>query len=520
MANCHSHAFHRALQGADAAGAGDVLDVAGADVRRGGAARPGLLPGAGAGPRTRRWWPAGSPAWGSSTTCTTSPTGRRTTTPTPWGRRSSRRQRQAGLRITLLDTCYLSSGFGDPPHGVQRRFSDGTAERWAERVAGLQNAGAAIHSVRAVPDDQLRTVVEAEQRQAPPRPPLRADPGERRLRRGLRRHAHPAARRPRRARPTDQRRARHPPHRRRHRPPRHDAHLRLLLPDHRTRPRRRHRPEPSPPRRRQPAHPRLRQPRGHRPVRGDARGRARRAPRHAATRPLGSRRAAAAATTDGHASLGYDDAGAIAVGAAGRPGHPRHHDAAHGRDRPRRAHRRLRGDRRRRRPGHRRRQGRLPAGRRGRDRPRAGRRHRRAARHDLHRHHEHRRARHQRPARRPPTTSSASSRRPPSSWTATGSPGPDRPTTHRPPTSTSTRAGARSSRGSSTATPTSSSPATARRSSPPAWPGRRTPPAASARPSPPPARPPTSSSPAASPPWSPRCAARARPRSRSRAATA
>ncbi len=68
---------------------------------------------------------------------------------------------QAGLRIRLLDTCYLSSGFGEPPEGVQRRFSDGTAEAWAERVSALTEAGAAIHSVRAVPDDQLATVVEA-----------------------------------------------------------------------------------------------------------------------------------------------------------------------------------------------------------------------------------------------------------------------------------------------------------------------------------------------------------------------
>jgi formiminoglutamate deiminase len=69
---------------------------------------------------------------------------------------------RAGLRIRLLDTCYLSSGFGEQPQGVQRRFSDGTAEAWAERVGDLgEHAGAAIHSVRAVPDDQLAAVVEA-----------------------------------------------------------------------------------------------------------------------------------------------------------------------------------------------------------------------------------------------------------------------------------------------------------------------------------------------------------------------
>jgi formiminoglutamate deiminase len=74
--------------------------------------------------------------------------------------------REAGLRITLLDTCYLSAGFGRPPEGVQRRYSDGTADAWAERAALLGPAagvvhGAAIHSVRAVPRDQLGTVVAA-----------------------------------------------------------------------------------------------------------------------------------------------------------------------------------------------------------------------------------------------------------------------------------------------------------------------------------------------------------------------
>jgi formiminoglutamate deiminase len=58
----------------------------------------------------------------------------------------------AGIRLTLLDTCYLSSGFGKPPEGVQVRYSDGTAAQWAERAG---DGPAAIHSVRAVPRDQL-----------------------------------------------------------------------------------------------------------------------------------------------------------------------------------------------------------------------------------------------------------------------------------------------------------------------------------------------------------------------------
>ncbi|WP_340540227.1 formimidoylglutamate deiminase [Nocardioides sp. GXZ039] len=61
---------------------------------------------------------------------------------------------EARIRICLLDTGYLSSGFGAPPEGVQRRYSDGTAARWAERAGA---GPAAIHSVRAVPREDLAT---------------------------------------------------------------------------------------------------------------------------------------------------------------------------------------------------------------------------------------------------------------------------------------------------------------------------------------------------------------------------
>ncbi|MBA2717205.1 MAG: formimidoylglutamate deiminase [Propionibacteriales bacterium] len=74
--------------------------------------------------------------------------------------------RDAGLRIALLDTCYLSAGFGAEPSGVQRRFSDGTVDAWCERVTAMARevtdpavvVGAAIHSVRAVPHTDLGAV--------------------------------------------------------------------------------------------------------------------------------------------------------------------------------------------------------------------------------------------------------------------------------------------------------------------------------------------------------------------------
>jgi formiminoglutamate deiminase len=81
--------------------------------------------------------------------------------------------RDAGIRITLLDTCYLAGGFDQQLQGPQLRFGDGDAAAWAHRVSALQGTehariGAAIHSVRAVPADQLKTVAAwAQDRRAP-----------------------------------------------------------------------------------------------------------------------------------------------------------------------------------------------------------------------------------------------------------------------------------------------------------------------------------------------------------------
>jgi formiminoglutamate deiminase len=72
---------------------------------------------------------------------------------------------EAGIRITLLDTCYLHGGVGVELSEGQRRFSDGAAERWAERVDALAGGptvriGAAIHSVRAVVPEEATAVAD------------------------------------------------------------------------------------------------------------------------------------------------------------------------------------------------------------------------------------------------------------------------------------------------------------------------------------------------------------------------
>jgi formiminoglutamate deiminase len=72
----------------------------------------------------------------------------------------------AGIRITLLDTCYLAGGIDTPLAPEQHRFSDGSADAWAERISAQRpsahaRVGAAVHSVRAVPRADLPRVVEA-----------------------------------------------------------------------------------------------------------------------------------------------------------------------------------------------------------------------------------------------------------------------------------------------------------------------------------------------------------------------
>lgn len=88
---------------------------------------------------------------------------------------------EVGIRLTLLDTCYLAGGPGVPLAGVQVRFGDGTAAGWLDRWSRLRDAlgavgpggssagdpsvdgvvlGAAVHSVRAVAPEAMAFVAE------------------------------------------------------------------------------------------------------------------------------------------------------------------------------------------------------------------------------------------------------------------------------------------------------------------------------------------------------------------------
>ncbi|QCB22951.1 MULTISPECIES: formimidoylglutamate deiminase [unclassified Streptomyces] len=172
LANAHSHAFHRALRGTVQVGSGTfwtwrevMYSVADRltpetylDLARAVYAEMAL---------------AGITTVGEFHYVHHAPGGTAYADPNAMGEALIQAAADAGVRITLLDTCYLSSGFGQPPDTHQLRFSDGTADAWAQRCSVLEERdhariGAAVHSVRAVPADQLATVARwAEERRAP-----------------------------------------------------------------------------------------------------------------------------------------------------------------------------------------------------------------------------------------------------------------------------------------------------------------------------------------------------------------
>ena len=186
LVNAHSHAFHRALRGRTEAAAGDfwawrqqmyaVAERLDPDsyhsLARALYAEMAL---------------AGITTVGEFHYLHHAPGGARYADPNAMGKALLAAAADAGVRITLLDTCYLQGGLDQPLAGPQTRFGDGTVEAWAER-ADLQSTvatgsnvrlGAAIHSVRAVDRKGIALVAEwASQRQLPLHVHVSEQPGE------------------------------------------------------------------------------------------------------------------------------------------------------------------------------------------------------------------------------------------------------------------------------------------------------------------------------------------------------
>jgi len=188
LANAHSHAFHRALRGAGAAPG---------DPRGGGSfwtwrdrmyAVAERIDPAAYFTLARAVYAemslAGITCVGEFHYLHHAPGGARYRDPNETGRLLIEAAAAAGLRITLLDACYLAGGFAPggkplPLAGAQLRFSDGSAAAWTERLAGFRcdshgmiaphaRLGAAIHSVRAVGPDQMPEIIAWSQRHGAP----------------------------------------------------------------------------------------------------------------------------------------------------------------------------------------------------------------------------------------------------------------------------------------------------------------------------------------------------------------
>lgn len=166
LANCHSHAFHRALRGRTQQGRGTFWTWREQMYAVAAALDPDSY-FALARATYREMVAAGITSVGEFHYLHHAPDGTPYDDPNAMGHAAVAAAQEAGIRISLLDTCYLSSGFGAPVEGVQRRYSDGNADSWADRrrelaaSAGSDSVliGSAIHSVRAVPREQLGTVV-------------------------------------------------------------------------------------------------------------------------------------------------------------------------------------------------------------------------------------------------------------------------------------------------------------------------------------------------------------------------
>ena len=174
LANAHSHAFHRALRGITQASRGTfwtwrerMYEVA-----------DRLDPDSYLALATAVYAEmalAGVSCVGEFHYLHHGPSGTPYADPNQMGRSLIEAARQAGIRITLLDACYLAGGLSadgrpQPLEGAQLRFGDADGTAWAARadalgqdaVGGLSphaRVGAAIHSVRAVPPEQMSDVV-------------------------------------------------------------------------------------------------------------------------------------------------------------------------------------------------------------------------------------------------------------------------------------------------------------------------------------------------------------------------
>jgi len=159
FANAHSHAFHRALRGRTHAGGGTFWTWREGMYALAERLEPDSYYRLARGVYAEMVL-AGITCVGEFHYLHHAPGGRPYTDPNAMGEALIQAAADAGIRITLLDTLYLAGGFDRPLEAAQRRFGDGSLEAWLGRVEKLHPGphavvGGAIHSVRAVPEEAI-----------------------------------------------------------------------------------------------------------------------------------------------------------------------------------------------------------------------------------------------------------------------------------------------------------------------------------------------------------------------------
>jgi formiminoglutamate deiminase len=163
LANGHSHAFHRALRGRTHRQGGDFWSWRELMYQVAGVLDPDRYLELATAVYAEMAL-AGICAVGEFHYLHHDPAGRPYADPNAMGEALAEAAGRAGVRLTLIDTCYLRAGLdGRPLAGAQVRFGDGDAAAWAERAGAFRErpgvrVAAGIHSVRAVDEAAMATV--------------------------------------------------------------------------------------------------------------------------------------------------------------------------------------------------------------------------------------------------------------------------------------------------------------------------------------------------------------------------
>jgi formiminoglutamate deiminase len=173
LANAHSHAFHRALRGRTQRDGGDFWTWRRRMYELAGRLDPDSYRALATAVYAEMTL-AGVTAVGEFHYLHHDPRGRPYADPNEMGLALAAAAAEAGIRLTLIDTCYLRGDIkGRPLEGPQVRFGDGDASAWADRVGKLQagpalRIAAGIHSVRTLHPGAMRLVATwAAERSAP-----------------------------------------------------------------------------------------------------------------------------------------------------------------------------------------------------------------------------------------------------------------------------------------------------------------------------------------------------------------